>query len=283
MQSSVERHDRTAIHALQTHRSGELVRRFAFEWIQISAFYWVAYRLAHPLGYVAAMLLIGLRQHGLALLGHDGAHGLFSRNKRLNDVVANVLCFWPLGASLEGYRAFHLEHHKHLGTERDPELGFVAYEVPTTKLAIARRAMLDLLGLGVGLSAGFIAKVRPKRLAHALAPIGWQVAMIALCYGIGQLWIAGMWIAAQLTSFSMAFRLRSGFEHHGLRDGTHRFEPTLISRYVYLPHNTHCHYEHHRYASVPCYNLPALRGLIDADVPVGRELDVLRALAPSAR
>lgn len=283
MQSAVDLSDRGAIHALQAQRPAELVRRFVFEWAQIIAFYAIAYRLAHPAGYVIATLLIGLRQHGLALLGHDGAHHLFSRNKRVNDVVANVLCFWPLGAALEGYRAFHLRHHKHLGTEQDPEIGFVAYEVPTTQRQIAVRALLDLFGLGAAFSTSFIAKVRAERLAHALAPIVWLVAMTAVCYATGQLWIAGMWFAAQLTSFSMAFRLRTGLEHHGLRHGTHRFEPTLLSRYVYLPHNTHCHYEHHRYASVPCYNLPSLRKLIDRDVPIGRERDVLQVLAPSTR
>jgi fatty acid desaturase len=279
MQPAVELHDRSAIHALQAQRPAELVRRFVVEWTQIVAFYWLAYRLAHPLGYVVATLLIGLRQHGLALLGHDGAHQLFSRNKRVNDLVANALCFWPLGAALEGYRAFHLQHHKQLGTEQDPELGFVAYEVPTTRRHIACRALLDLFGLGAAFSTSFIAKVRAERLAHRLAPIVWQVAMITVCYATGQLWIAGIWFAAQLTSFSMAFRLRAGFEHHGLRDGTHRFEPTLLSRHVYLPHNTHCHYEHHRYASVPCYSLPALRNVIDQHVPIGRERDVLETLA----
>lgn len=283
MQPAVELGDRSAIHALQARRPAELVRRFVLEWAQIVAFYWVAYRLAHPAGYVIATLLIGLRQHGLALLGHDGAHHMFSRNQRMNDLVANVLCFWPLGAALEGYRAFHLRHHKHLGTEGDPEIVLVAYEVPTTKRHIAGRAVLDLFGLGAAFSIGFIAKIRAERLTHRLAPILWQVVMIAVCYATGQLWIAGIWFAAQLTSFSMAFRLRTGFEHHGLRSGTHRFEPTLLSRYVYLPHNTHCHYEHHRYASVPCYNLPSLRGLIDRDTPIGRERDVLDTLAPPAR
>lgn len=251
----------------------------ALEWAQIIAFYWMAYRLAHPAGYVAATLLIGLRQHGLALLGHDGTHGLFARNKRWNDLLANALCFWPLGAALEGYRAFHLQHHKHLGTSEDPEMTLApAYQIPVTSGQIARRALLDLAGLGVSLIADFMLKVRPKKLAHLLPPLIWQLSLVAACFALDQLWIAGMWFAAQLTSFSMAFRLRSATEHHAMRDGTHRFEATLLSRYVYLPHNTFCHYEHHRYASVPCYGLPLLRRLIDKAEPITDERAVLRKL-----
>jgi fatty acid desaturase len=39
-------------------------------------------------------------------------HHCAFRNRRLNDLVAQTLCFWPLYGDLHGYRAFHLAHHR---------------------------------------------------------------------------------------------------------------------------------------------------------------------------
>jgi fatty acid desaturase len=270
--------DKEALRSLQQRRPWEVTRRLALDWLQIFAFYAIAAWIDHIAVYVVATLLIGTRQHALALLAHDGAHGLFARNKRWNDFLTNFLCMWPLGATVEGYREFHLQHHRHLGSEQDPEMSFSVYDVPVTPAGVARRAMLDSIGLGLPMVSGFILKIRPTRALHNVPALLWQVALVAVCVAIGQLWIALLWFGGEFSSFAVGFRLRSGSEHHGLRDRTHRFEPTLLSRYLYLPHNTYCHYEHHRYASVPCYNLPQLRKLLDRDVPIGTELDVLRAL-----
>ena len=38
----------------------------------------IAREINHPIAYIAAIIVIGARQHGLGLLAHDGAHGLAS-------------------------------------------------------------------------------------------------------------------------------------------------------------------------------------------------------------
>lgn len=279
MSATVETFDKAAVHALQERDSLELARRFGVEWAQIGAFFAAAALLDHAVSYVLATWLVGLRQHGLALLGHDAAHGLFARNKRINGLIGNVLCFWPLGASLEGYRAFHLEHHRHLGGEGDPEMAVHAYALPLSRGRLALRAALDLLGLGAPLILSFISRLRPRRAAHAAAPIAFLAAFVLACVLLGQVWVAVVWLAGQMTSFVMAFRLRTATEHHAMRDGTHRFHASALSRYVYLPHNTHCHYEHHRYAAVPCHNLLRLRAMLDPAEPVHSEREVFERLA----
>ncbi len=65
------------------------------------------------------VFVIGTRQHGLGVLGHDGAHGLISRNRRVNNILTNMALL-PLGALSEGYRPFHL---KHLATQYLAPLG----------------------------------------------------------------------------------------------------------------------------------------------------------------
>ena len=71
---------------------------------------------------VPLITVIAARQHALGTLGHDGAHRLICRNRVLNDLLANILCTWPLMSNLSGYRAFHFEHYRKVGTPDDPEL-----------------------------------------------------------------------------------------------------------------------------------------------------------------
>jgi Fatty acid desaturase len=48
--------------------------------------------------------------------------GLQKRILAPGDLLANTLCEWPLMSNLSGYRAFHFEHHRKVGTPDDPEL-----------------------------------------------------------------------------------------------------------------------------------------------------------------
>lgn len=61
---------------------------------------------------------IGCIQHRIALLGHEGSHHLLHPDRRLNDLIAELLCFFPLFGTLSQYRAKHLSHHLH---PNDPE------------------------------------------------------------------------------------------------------------------------------------------------------------------
>src|SRR3954469_17853838 len=50
----------------------------------------------NPLTFVAAVMVIGARQLGLAILMHDAAHGLLFADRRLNEWVASWLCAAPV-------------------------------------------------------------------------------------------------------------------------------------------------------------------------------------------
>ena len=77
----------------------------------------------NPLTYVLAIVLIGARQLGLAILEHDAAHGGLHPNAKLNDWMAEWLCDAPIGGSLKRYRPYHLVHHKFTEQPEDPDLG----------------------------------------------------------------------------------------------------------------------------------------------------------------
>src|SRR5476649_1611418 len=66
----------------------------------------------NPFTFLLAVMVIGTRQLGLAILMHDAAHGLLFANRRLNDWVAAWLCAAPVFTSLALYRPYHLKHHR---------------------------------------------------------------------------------------------------------------------------------------------------------------------------
>ena len=116
----------------------DLSRRTALPWLRDAVLDWTviagALGLVHvfsnPLTWLLALLIIGNRQHALAILGHDGTHFTLSHNRRLNDFLTNLMAFWPIGLTVSGYRALHFKHHKHTGTERRSRAGAQAVAQP---------------------------------------------------------------------------------------------------------------------------------------------------------
>src|SRR6266581_988372 len=80
----------------------------------------------NPLTYLLAVLLIGARPLGLAILMHDGAHGCFSRSEARNLALSQWLCAYPIFADTCAYRRYHLAHHAHTQQADDPDLALSA-------------------------------------------------------------------------------------------------------------------------------------------------------------
>jgi fatty acid desaturase len=99
----------------------------------------------NPLTYLLAVMLIGARQLGLAILMHEAAHGGLHPNLKVNDWVGEWLCAAPTGASLAKYRPYHLTHHKYAQQAEDPDLVLSA-PFPTTRPALRRKIVRDLTG-----------------------------------------------------------------------------------------------------------------------------------------
>ena len=119
-------------------------------WLVIVAALSLAFSLNHIAAYAIAILVIGTRQHALAVLSHDATHFHVSRSKRLNDLLSNLLAAWPMAFSSSGYRRWHLQHHRTVGSDDDPEL--MMYRMFGKKWSPkANRLKLlvtDLMGLG---------------------------------------------------------------------------------------------------------------------------------------
>jgi fatty acid desaturase len=70
-----------------------------------------------------AIVLVGAGQHQLSGLAHEGSHYILFKNRIINDLVSDLLCMFPLFASIYHYRLQHLAHHQFVNDpDRDPDV-----------------------------------------------------------------------------------------------------------------------------------------------------------------
>ena len=81
--------------------------RIALEYAVIAAAFAVAALWPHPLLLWVAAIVIGSRQHALAIIGHWAAHALMPAHH-----LAQWLCFAPAGVDPLRYRRAHFAHHR---------------------------------------------------------------------------------------------------------------------------------------------------------------------------
>ena len=234
----------------------------------------------NPLTFVVAVVLIGSRQLGLAILMHDAAHGVLLRSKTLNDPVSQWLCAFPVFTDTIPYRHYHLIHHRTTQQKNDPDLHLSA-KFPITKESFRRKLIRDITGrTGV--------KLRRFQLLNAIGPASmpfkdraknfWKrlgKPFVANFILLGILTALGkphyylmFWILPLLTWQQVITRLRNIAEHAMVpdNDDVMRNARTTYARWweraLLAPYWVNYHVDHHMLIYVPCYNLPRLHALL---------------------
>jgi fatty acid desaturase len=231
-----------------------------------------------PFTVVAALVLIGVRQLGLAVTMHEAAHRTLFRSRRLNDWAGNWLGAYPIWASLDAYRPYHLKHHAKNWTAEDPDLG-LATPFPITRASFRRKVLRDLTGrtglkfarFSVKRDVGFFAAAGPKRRDGGRALRGMlttNAVLFTLLALAGHPVVYLLWPAAWLTTYTLVSRFRSIAEHSMAPDPTAELlnSRTTIARWwerlLLAPNRVNFHLEHHLLMTVPHYNLPRMHRLL---------------------
>ncbi len=266
-----------------------------------------------PIPIAVALWIIGARQLGMAVIMHESAHGTLFRSRWLNDWAGQWLGAYPIWADTRPYRRYHLKHHAHNWTERDPDLD-LATKFPVSPASMRRKVWRDLSGEVAwkrvkallrrdlfGGAGGKTQRVQAKGLSFgktaAGSAAGWRnlvgvgVSNAVLLGGltaVGHPELYLLWVGAWFTTYSLVTRVRSIAEHNmpiDPRNDLQNTRTTLASwweRLLLAPNHVNYHLEHHLLMTVPFYNLPRMhrllreRGALDGALVARGYLGVLR-------
>ncbi len=272
---------RDEMHDLLTLRDWRSWCSLATNWgLIVLAFAMVAW-WPNPLAVVLALLTIGARQLGLAVLMHEAAHRTLLKNRQWNDWVGNWLCAYPIWSDLSPYRPYHLKHHAKNWTAEDPDLA-LATPFPVSRSSMWRKVWRDLNGQtgfkrakatlrrDLGRSEGRVKRnfdagresLRPVMLTNAI--------LFGILAASGHPWLYLVWIGAWLTTYSLVMRVRSIAEHAMIPDPADELgnSRTTVARWwerlFIAPNYVNYHLEHHLLMTVPHYNLPRMHRLLQA-------------------
>ncbi len=223
----------------------------------------------HPLAWGAASIVLGGRALGLAILTHDTSHLAFFTSRKMNEWAGTWLFGSLPNVPYLAYRKGHLEHHRALGTEHDPDHGFVD-GYPATRASLCRKFLRDVSGINGVKHIAF--QLRSATLQGSLPFLVMHGLLLATLAALGVVQVYACWWLGQLFVYPLVVRVRVMAEHggvpdHGDRDlrrntGTVRAGP--LSRLLIVPNRVNYHLEHHLAAAVPSYRLPAMHRLLQA-------------------
>ena len=221
----------------------------------------------NPLTVLLAVLLLGGRQLGLAVLYHECAHQIFFKARSLNDFFGTWLFGGLMNTSLVRYRAYHLDHHRHAGTRQDPDFT-MASAYPAEADSMRRKLTRDLTGrTGIKDLRRQIKSFGVARNAPFLASHGLMLAWLALA---GAPWAYALWWVAYLVAYQVITRIRFMSEHGvavnrlspDVRENTATTLACWWERLLIGPNFVNYHLEHHLQAGVPCYRLRRFHNLL---------------------
>lgn len=245
----------------------------------------------NPITFVLAIMLVGSRQLGLAILMHEAAHNALFKTRTWNEFAGDWFCGRPILAELSAYRHYHLTHHRFAQTDKDPDL-VLSEKFPTTKASLKRKFTRDLSGqTGVKQLAAQImmsfrlagdedAKDAAKQdMAQAFkTPHLWASLPLyllpAILMSVAGSWWYGLafWILPYLTWFQLVVRIRNIAEHGATEKSENplrNVRTTLanpIARTFIAPYWVNYHLEHHMVMHVPCWRLPKLHDALKARI-----------------
>jgi fatty acid desaturase len=235
-------------------------------WAQALATIGVAVWIAHPLGYVAAVVLMGPVFARFAILGHEAAHKLLFTNKRANDLVGRWLLAYPAFVPFDIYRRVHFAHHKEEFGPNEPDMNlYGGYPLPVS--SFRRKLWRDAVGISgwKNLKPLLLAMRTNDGRKIAGRIVGTQAVILAVFVVLGRPELyALLWLLPWMTSWRVINRLRAIAEHGGMerskdrRRTTHHVRQSRLASFWMVPFNTGWHLAHHVDMGVPWRNLPQL-------------------------
>ena len=233
--------------------------------------------------FVAAVLVIAGRQLGLAILMHEGAHGLITNNTKLNNSLSQWVCAFPVWSDTYGYRHYHLAHHRNTQLEDDPDLS-LSKPFPVERKSMIRKILRDVLGIS-GLVQRYELIFKTLLKSDTKKNDGKKISgfesrntlygilisniiIFFIFWVIGQWWYyLAFWLLPLFTFFQLFLRIRNIAEHAGVKskndfNNARTTYANFLERTFVAPYYVNYHLEHHLFMFVPCYKLKEAHEMI---------------------
>lgn len=255
-------------------------------WTQIIAILLLSFVTDNWWTYLVAAVLIASRQHALIILAHEAWHRLCFRNASLNHTVGAWLYSYPVGLPYRYDRKRHLQHHKCVGQEIDPDW--------TNYTSNGRESCFKVLFYLFSLLCGrLLFSTAWSVILHKRTRIPTdtttqdrkessgvlrEYTKIAICQGFIFLMFSVafswkhyflLWALPIVTLTAFCANLRALVEHvsqDGQEDKVESrlrdIDATAFERCFFSPYRFHLHALHHTFPSVPHRNLPRLKHLL---------------------
>ncbi len=244
---------------------------------------------SNPLTFVLAVMVIGSRQLGLAILMHEAAHNALFKTRRINEFAGEWLCGRPILAELGAYRHYHLTHHRFTQTDKDPDL-VLSSKFPTTRASLIRKFVRDLTGqtgikqlmaqIAMSVRLGGDDDAREAATLDAAQAFKarelWKsfpvfVGIMLVMGAVGDWWYGlAFWLLPFLTWFQFVLRIRNIAEHGATETSENPLQnvrtthASVLERAFVAPYWVNYHLEHHLVMHVPCWKLPGMHRLLVA-------------------
>jgi fatty acid desaturase len=273
-----------AIHAGNDMRavadfSGVLATTAAVPWL-----YWL-----FP-GWITVIICVLLSVHNfnaLTQVGHASSHGNFLSNARWN-AFAGEIASALRGFSRAGFTLSHQMHHAHLNEDDDGDLLWGRPDDPTRKLLLMCLQDLSMV-TAVKRLLQYMQTDR-KTYRHRpwetltlrffidrigmMAPIAAAQMLVVAYYWavIGPQYYVFFYALPLVTLYPAQIRLRSACEHSfepgydAVSQGrwlSRSADANVLERFIIAPLCSDYHFEHHLLPTVPYYNLPAVRRVLE--------------------
>lgn len=166
-----------------------------------------------PLAIAAGAMGIGYFIAYLLLFLHEAAHYNLARDRRSNDVLANLFIGILIAQDIREYRPFHFTHHRKLGTPEDTENAY--FDALSVKFIFESIFLIRPLKVMLKRSTHGQKKAAVASPLQKLAGLALNAAIVAIAIALGFWPVALAWAVGVVMVFPFFAALRPILEHRG--------------------------------------------------------------------
>lgn len=245
-------------------------------WILIIFIFFLIYKNENLYINIFLYAFLGSRIYSLYILGHDGMHGNFSKNAKINNIITDYFILGFFLSKTDNNKN-HLEHHKFTSQKQDPERHkYLKYNKDTVVnfflyFISIKTFLLSLKNIklkNIKKDDQFISK--KKFISFNILVCQFFVICILTKF-FGPFGYLIFWIIPVLVFAYIADLLRVFCEHSDMGDDNSAdrnyrlisFNPNFFEKLFLSPLNMNFHAVHHLFPQIPYYNLEKANEIIE--------------------